>query len=267
MVSAITPPVAPMLFHRLQKCFPEPHYITLEEVRDATGFDGVRTADAMVISLYRSRGKMLWGFEFKVSRADWLKELKQPEKSESIMRYCHRWALVVSDPDIVKPGELPSTWGMYVPRGDKLKCVVPCPTLEPVPMGMTMFTAIAYAITQRQAKSDVAALNEATQRGIEIGEKRADHNHRSYELLREKIEVFEKASGLSIEHAWRGPKDTGVAVSRLLSGNKDLKQLTSSMRYATKQLESGVKALKEQGKVFEDAIRLCDPGLVIEIDD
>ena len=67
------------LFLRLQSSFPDSQFITLEEVRDATGFDGVRTADAMAISMYRSRGKAVYGFEMKVSRADWLKELKQPE--------------------------------------------------------------------------------------------------------------------------------------------------------------------------------------------
>ena len=89
------------LFLRLQGTFSAPAYITLEEVRDATGFDGHRTADAMAISLYRSRGKSLWGFEFKVSRNDWLKELKQPEKAESIMRYCNYWGLVVPNKNIV----------------------------------------------------------------------------------------------------------------------------------------------------------------------
>src|SRR5208282_6858544 len=93
------------LFLRLQGTFSPPAYITLEEVRDATGFDGHRTADAIAVSLYRSRGKAIWGFEMKVSRSDWLHELKQPEKSESIMRYCNYWALVVPNKDIVKPGE------------------------------------------------------------------------------------------------------------------------------------------------------------------
>ena len=105
------------LYLRLQGTFSPPAYITLEEVRDATGFDGHRTADAIAVSLYRSRGKAIWGFEMKVSRSDWLHELKQPEKAESIMRYCDYWALVVPNKDIVKPGELPATWGMYVELG------------------------------------------------------------------------------------------------------------------------------------------------------
>ena len=115
------------LFSRLQGTFSEPNYITLEEVRDATGFDRCRTADAMAVSLYRSRGKSLWGFEFKVSRTDWLKELKQPEKSESILRFCDYWALVVPNKDIVKPGELPETWGLYIAQKNRLKCITPCP--------------------------------------------------------------------------------------------------------------------------------------------
>ena len=109
------------LFLRLQESFPAPAFVTLEEVRDATGFDGHRTADAIAVSLYRSRGKAIWGFEFKVSRADWLKELKQPEKAESILRYCNYWALVVPSKDIVKDGELPGSWGMYVAQKARLK--------------------------------------------------------------------------------------------------------------------------------------------------
>lgn len=64
------------------------------------------------------------GFEVKVSRSDWLSELKKPEKADSLARYCDRWYLVISDPKIVKDGELPPTWGLLCRKGDRLVEVV-----------------------------------------------------------------------------------------------------------------------------------------------
>ena len=244
------------LFHRLQGTFSEPNYITLEEVRDATGFDGVRTADALAISLYRSRGKALWGFEMKVSRADWLKELKQPEKAESILRYCDYWALVVPNKDIVKSGELPPTWGMYVAQKTRLKCVVPCPKLEPLPMSMTMFTAIAYALNRKQSKADEAILRKEREEGYKEGVKRSgsDFYERSYTTLQEKMKEFEEGSGLNIEYGWDKPYKIGQIVRSILSGDKNLKSALRDIEYSIKQAERLKSTLEEQAKELESVI-------------
>ncbi|QNJ56375.1 hypothetical protein KNV19_gp61 [Gordonia phage Portcullis] len=93
-------------------------WIIAEKVRCRAGFAGwdpqhgrLRTADALAIDTWMSKGMELHGFEVKCSRSDWLTELKQPEKSEAFRRICDRWWLVTSDPSIVKPGELPDGWG------------------------------------------------------------------------------------------------------------------------------------------------------------
>lgn len=86
-------------------------------VRCSAGFGQgglIRTADAVAMDLWPSKGLAIHGHEVKVSRSDWLTELKQPEKSEAVRRYCDRWWLVVADRSIVKPGELPSGWGLMV---------------------------------------------------------------------------------------------------------------------------------------------------------
>ena len=74
----------------------------MEQVGNATGWECNRHADAIVVSLWKSRGLEIMGFETKVSRSDWLKELKQPEKADEISKYCHRWYLVVGDESIVQ---------------------------------------------------------------------------------------------------------------------------------------------------------------------
>jgi hypothetical protein len=241
------------LFLRLQSSFSAPNYITLEEVRDATGFDGQRTADAMAISLYRSRGKALWGFEFKVSRSDWLHELKQPEKSESILRFCDYWALVVPNKDLVKVGELPPTWGMYVAQKNRLKCVVPCPKLDPVPLDRIMLTALAYAIDRRQAKVDKVALDAARDEGYKQGVSRSgsDYYEKSYRTLLGKVEEYEKASGLDIRYGWTSPDKIGGIVSQILSGDKNLKSILHDVHFSLKSNERLKTLLEEQAKELE----------------
>jgi len=244
------------LFLRLQESFTAPAYITLEEVRDATGFDAHRTADAIAISLYRSRGKGIWGFEFKVSRADWLKELKQPEKAESILRYCNHWALVVPQKDIVKPGELPESWGMYVAQKTRLKCVVPPPQLDPLPMSITMLTALVYAVSQRQSKVDAAALKAARDEGFQSGRSTIHQNdyEKYYHELKEKVESFEKASGLEIRYGWQQPDKIGSTVRILLDGNAGIRSVLDHAKWGVSQTERIKAQLEKQVAILEKAM-------------
>ncbi len=244
------------LFVRLQGTFSAPAYITLEEVRDATGFDGNRTADAIAISLYRSRGKAIYGFEMKVSRADWLKELRQPEKAESIMRYCNYWALVVPDKNIVKPGELPPSWGMYVAQKSRLKCIVPCPKLDPLPMSITMFTALAYAINQRQTKADEAALNAARNEGYQSGIKSTGGAwyQDQYDKMMEKVTAFEKASGLNIQYGWQKPEKIGAIVKLIMDGDAPLKRILDTAKYNLSKTEDLKTEIEKQIKILETAL-------------
>lgn len=69
------PAAAGEILSALKASFSTPHFI-----RDSTGHDSERAADALALGMYRSRGREIWGFEFKVSRADWLWELRQREK-------------------------------------------------------------------------------------------------------------------------------------------------------------------------------------------
>jgi hypothetical protein len=244
------------LFLRLESSFSAPGYITLEEVRDATGFDGHRTADAIAISLYRSRGKAIWGFEMKVSRNDWLKELKQPEKAESILRYCNYWGLVVPNKDIVKAGELPDSWGMYVAQKNRLKCVVPCPKLDPLPMNITMLTALAYAIQQKGTKLDQQALDKARNDGYKQGCQRtnAAYYEDQYNKLLDSVRAYEKASGLSIQYGWGKPSRIGEIVKMIMNHDAPLKRILDTAKYNLSKTEDLKTEIERQIKVLESAM-------------
>lgn len=142
-----------------------PRYAYAEHVKNAAGFDAPRCADFIAIDLWPGgHGCELHGHEVKVSRSDWLHELKQPDKAEAFKRYMDRWWLVVPDASIVKPGELPEGWGILslvrnkwpgrgLPDldGHKLRAKVQAPKLTPEPMPREMLATLMRS-TARSAK-------------------------------------------------------------------------------------------------------------------
>lgn len=131
-------------------------YVVAEHVRNYCGFAGyrtttpLRTADALVIDLWPSSGHVIHGFEVKVSRSDWLTELKDPEKAEAFKRYCDHWWLVVPDAAIVRD-DLPDGWGLLVAGTSGLRQRTRAPRLDRTPMPHEM-TASWLRATARTAR-------------------------------------------------------------------------------------------------------------------
>lgn len=113
-------------------------YVAASHVRSHAGFDARRTADFIAMDLWPSKGLCLHGHEVKVSRADWLTELKHPEKAGEFIPFMDYWWLVVSDAKIVRPGELPEGWGLMAKNGTQLvvKRQATRRTAEPMPKSM-----------------------------------------------------------------------------------------------------------------------------------
>ena len=125
----------------------EKGWALLENVKDATGHDGQRYADAMAFGLYPSRGMEIIGFELKISRSDWLRELKAPDKAEAVCRYCDKWYVVVGEKEIVKEGELPPTWGLMAPSGSGLRVSREALTpLSPIPIDRGLLASIVRSV-------------------------------------------------------------------------------------------------------------------------
>lgn len=131
------------VFAALARRFCAPEWACFRGVADATGAGHRRTVDALLMNMYPSRGLTIEGVEIKVSRGDWLRELKKPSKQETVFRYCDRFWLAVGDPAIVRDGELPATWGLLVPgRGGKMKIATRAPELSPEPITKPFMAAI-----------------------------------------------------------------------------------------------------------------------------
>ena len=108
-------------------------FVRAAHVRRPTGYGhAAAIADYLVQDTYQPFD--LLGFEVKVSRSDWLTELKNPRKSWHWQRYCNRWYLAASDAKIVKD-DLPEGWGLLLPTKSGLRVAVQAPYVES-PEGM-----------------------------------------------------------------------------------------------------------------------------------
>ena len=225
------------IMEALRRRYPAEAYAFFTEVRNQTGFvKQERTADAMVMSLWPSRGLALHGFEVKASRTDWLKEMRTPDKAEAIQSYCDRWWLVVGSASIVKPSELPETWGLLVPSGTGLKVKVDAPKLEPKPLDRTLVASILRCA----ARASDQDLERARMAGIKDGrENEANYRRSTLDSLKEAVAAFEKASGVEIS-TWDG-QHIGDAVKFVLEG----KHL---------QVVRGMQALRRQAQKVIDIV-------------
>lgn len=140
-----------------------PKFFRAEHVPIGLGWERSRICDFMAVDMhsvsvdrslnipYNSpgywsiRAPVFHGHEVKVSRSDWLAELRDPSKAETFRRHMHFWWLVVSDKAIVRD-DLPEGWGLMVKSGDKLRALVkPTPNLTPEPMPSGLIGALLRA--------------------------------------------------------------------------------------------------------------------------
>lgn len=152
-------------------------YTRAEHVKVTAGWHSRRVCDYMALDLYAGfgvdRGPYLHGHEVKVSRSDWLSELKDPEKAESFARYCDFWWLVVADKAMVKPGELPDGWGLLAPHGRSLRVITAAvrrTAVEPMPRDLqaTFSRAVTKTAVRLVAQRDPAVGFLARRAGLSL---------------------------------------------------------------------------------------------------
>ncbi|CAA0129295.1 Uncharacterised protein [Mycolicibacterium vanbaalenii] len=199
----------PELLGRLQRHYIKPGLslpggIFLPEVGWNGGAGG--GCDAIYVGFTTTSGRILVGHELKVSRADWLNELNKPGKSDPWADQCHEWWLVVNDPAIVHPGELPAHWGLMVPGTSKTRMKIHtravrkdptthCPSWQAVRSIMArQDTLRSQAIANVRNGAREEAGRELRQR-VEDEVSRRMRNAPDAELLREQMRQITEALG------------------------------------------------------------------------
>jgi hypothetical protein len=167
---------------------------------------GGQRVDALYIGFTSTRGHYLVGHELKVSRADWLHELAQPEKAEAWASQCHAFYLVVPDPSIVRDGELPPDWGLMKPGRSKTRMDILVKAAihsDRTPSWTTMHSILKKADTERltlvddaRRKERVALQDQLTQSARDLATARLEASQSR--RAREVVELLENHLGLQI---------------------------------------------------------------------
>jgi hypothetical protein len=217
------------LIAALRERYPAPQYAFIPQVREATGFGYYRTADALAMGLWPSRGLHLNGFEVKCDRRDWLRELQAPEKAEPIASRCDMWWVVAADATVVRLEELPRPWGLLVPDAKgKLKATRMAAVLKPKALDRAFLAALLRR-AQRVVTPD-AILQAEYQRGLDAGREdgkkdagyRADRALQELEGLRKAVAEFEEHSGVRLA-TWDAG-NIGDAVQVVLAGEGQVRK-------------------------------------------
>ncbi len=170
------------LFALLRKRYDPREWVLLPQVRDATGWAGAgRTADAIAMNTWPSRGLEVHGIEIKTYRSDWQRELKKPQKAEAIFKFCDRWWIAVPDHEgvtvecgrrqhpmiaVATPDELPPTWGLLYVSDKRIRVGREAPKLEPVPLTRTF---VASVLRGSMRETPEAQLEAAKLAGVKEG--------------------------------------------------------------------------------------------------
>lgn len=216
-----------------------PEAVIIPEVRNDAGFAASRSIDAVSLGLWPSRGLNLTAYELKVSRGDWLRELRDPAKAEAFAGLVDYIYLVVSDEAIIEPGELPDTWGLLAARGKttkKLHLIANATRLTPTDQGRRQplpagFNRGFLVAMMRQAARQGAATPEAITQAVNAALALADKRHQAERatLIRERdanadaIRAFEQAAGIRITAGYgyaHDPATVGAALRAVLNGDK-----------------------------------------------
>ncbi len=187
--------------------------LVVGQVGNATGGGHSRTADALMIQTWPSRGLSITGVEYKRDRSDWRRELRNGQKAEKIAAYCHYW-LVLAPKGIVPIEEVPGGWGLYeIHKTEKMTKLLrtkppPAKVDPPKPIDYAFLAAILRA--REKYQPDRAKIELEVDRRDEIRknnfEETLKRRTRDLQSRVNAFKEFELASGLDLSMGWRNDR-------------------------------------------------------------
>lgn len=236
------------VFSMLAVPFPDGAYVRLPQVRNGTGFRSrTRTADALIVSCWPSRGLWFAGVEIKVSLHDWKRELATPDKSAEIQKWCDYWYMA-APAGVVPLGELPPTWGLIECTAKGCKIAKPAPKLKPKAIDV----AFVAAILRNLAETTVPKI-QVEELAAKRAEELASRDRYEVERLRERIESFRKETGIDVHGVWEyGAINEAIKLVQR-SKVKGVKALAEYMkREATRLVQAGCEVMAICDQVLSD---------------
>lgn len=212
------------------------------------GYGQQRRCDAIYAGFTSASGRLLVGHEVKVSRSDWLAELKKVGKADFWHDNCHQWWLVVADQSIVHDGELPEGWGLMVPGGNGkgIKKITAARTRADVePSWTAMRSILSRFDTERVAL--IAAARHALDRrhqdnlqSLRLEMAGTDGSHRESPDYQRLVALLSRVrSTMRAQGMYGEPTDDDIVATMV-----DLAEARSVLGDLDRQIESTVRQLE-----------------------
>lgn len=228
------------------------------EVRDQPGFRARKNyfADAIAMNTWPSRGFALHGYEFKVSRSDWKKELENPEKADGIAQHCDYWWLVAPK-DVALESEIPPTWGFMLATEKRLRVVRDAPLRLRTFKGETrsLDRAFAASLLRRRHEEEPAfqeTLKIAVQAAEERKEREFEHRHKTLNKTLEDYKRFMEDLEAALGTTYAIWFSSGAETGKELAAARSLLQ---RIKYSgIDHMDRNAEALRRAIAEFKDAL-------------
>lgn len=227
-----------------------PEWAIMWEVNEGTGYQTGRKADAVMMSLWPSRGLELHGVEIKVSRADWKREAADPTKAEAIAAFCDRWWIHTPRGIITDLSELPPAWGLREFDGKVWRTIREAEKTEAKPITRTFLAALLRRADEMHRAFASESVREAREAGYaEIEKARARITQQVEEQVKRRtanleeaaknVAAFEAAFGKGSAVSWQAdPVAWGRAARALADLNTGFGPIVARLRAAADEIEA-----------------------------
>ncbi len=233
-------------------------YVVATEVNEGTGGAMGRRADLLAMGCWPSSGYVLTGFEIKVSRADWLRELADTTKADAVGKFCDYW-YVAAPKGLVKIEELPTGWGLMEATEQGVRTAqraVKRVTAEYTP---AFFASMLRRVSQgglcaeeklSEYRRGYDWAKDQAQAALDREKKATEENRAMWAKLHETVEEFRKETGIPVASgraAWGSMRlPTSAAVKFVMDGglesqNAELERLTQIARQIIASIEGANK--------------------------
>ncbi len=249
--------------HAMSKRWAAPEWALMWEVGEATGAMAKRYADAVMMSLWPSRGLELHGVEIKISRADWRREAADPGKAEAVARYCDRWWIHTAPGVVDDLSDVPPTWGLREFDGKSWKTVREAEKTPAEAISRPFLAALLRradgmmrAMIEESAREGqekmMAEAEENRKRWREEIEKGVQRRTESLAYAADNIAKFDAAFGEGFASSWQDMARIGRAARALADcDDKGYGKLSDRLRRAAAEIDA-IQAISEPAKEQAD---------------
>lgn len=216
-----------------------------------------RRLDVVALNMWSARRHTVVGFEIKVSRGDWMRELTSFQKAEQWIAVCDSF-YVVTPPKIIRSDELPEGWGhlelcgsrMYTRRVAHIR---PPSTTFPREVAARFITRLVQGRDSFRRETEYTIRREIEDRERKAAREKVEQERTTAEAeLVRKAEQYDKLiTALDLRYEWK-PEDRIIRAVRLVAGLRLDLHVAGRITALAERVDADLKALREAVELAQE---------------